>query len=292
MERPGPIAALLRLTALLPLPVVHGLGTGIGWLLWLFPNNQRRIAAINLELCLPDLRSAARAKLLRQNLVETSKTMLELGPLWLRDGKRVLGLIRSVQGEEVLLAALAQGHGVILITPHLGAWELTSLYLSSRYPITILYRPSRLDIDTLVRASRERLGARAVPTNQAGVRALFQALRSGQMVGILPDQDPGRDGGMFVPFFKRPANTMVLLSRLAIKSGSPVLSVYAERLSWGRGYCLHFQSLPAAVNQEPTEDSVTLINRAVEEVVRRLPSQYLWVYKRFKRPPPGMPTIY
>ena len=286
------VIGLLRLSALLPLPVTHGLASVIGWLASVFPNPPRRIAAINLELCFPDWDSKVRRQLLRRNLVETSKAMLELGPLWLWEGERILSLIQSVEGEQTVREALSGGRGGIAITPHLGAWEVSGLYVSSRYPLTLLYRPSRLGIDDLISTGRQRLGAHAVPTSPQGVRALLQTLRAGQVVGILPDQDPGKEGGIFAPFFHRPANTMVLLSRLAMKSGVPVFLVYAERLPWGRGYRLHFRVLPPVVNDGPLEASVAAVNQAVEEAVRAIPSQYLWSYKRFKRRPPGEPKLY
>ena len=292
MARQRVILALLHFMARLPLPAVHGFGTAMGWLLWLIPNQPRRVAAVNLALCFPECSPADRRRLLRHSLVETSKAMLELGPLWLWGNSRVSALIRSVEGEETIRTILARGKGAIGLTPHLGAWELAGLYFSSRYPLTILYRPSRLGLDTVAREARERLGARAVPTNRGGVRSLLRALHSGQVVGILPDQDPGQEGGTFAPIFHHRANTMMLLSRLAIKSKVPVFLTYAERLPLGRGYRLFFRLLPETISQGPLDASVATLNRAVEEAVRTLPDQYLWAYKRFKTRPRGEPRLY
>lgn len=285
-------SGLLRLMACLPLPVVHGLAVLIGWLFWLIPNNQRRIAAINLALCFPDWDIPRRNRLLRKSLLETCKTLLELGPLWLWQGKRILSLVREVRGEEALRVALQQGRGAILITPHLGSWEIGGLYTSSRFSMATMYRPSRLGIDEIICRGRERLGAQLVPATARGVRTLAEALRAGKLVAILPDQDPGRESGLFVPFFGRPTNTMTLVSRLAIKSRAPAFLGYGERLSWGRGYRVCYEPLPAAVSEGPLESSVAALNTAVERVVRRLPEQYLWVYKRFKTRPPGEPRLY
>lgn len=292
MDRGPLISVLLRLLARLPLPAIHALGTAVGWVLWLLPNQQRRVAAANLALCFPELTSRDRDRLLRRNLVETAKAMLELGPLWLWDGHYVLGLIRDAEGAEQLHRAVARGRGAITVTPHLGAWEVAGLWVSAHYPITTLYRPSRVGIDAVIRQGRERLGARTVPTDTRGVRALFQALKAGEVLGILPDQDPGRDNGVFAPFFGHAANTMALLSRLAIKSGAPVFMVTAERLPRGRGYRLRVEAFPAAVGQEPLERSVAAVNVAVERAVRHAPEQYLWSYKRFKTRPPGEPAVY
>ncbi|HXH03601.1 MAG TPA: lysophospholipid acyltransferase family protein [Candidatus Competibacteraceae bacterium] len=286
------IEALLGTLARMPLPRVHALGAALGWLLWRIPNSQRRIAATNLALCFPRLSAAERRWLLRASLIETGKTVLELGPLWLWPGERVLAQITAVEGEEDWRAALAAGRGGIAITPHLGAWEVAGLYVSRHYPITTLYRPSRHGIDELIRHGRERLGARTVPTDQRGVRALFQALKAGEVLGILPDQDPGPENGVFAPFFGIPAATMVLVSKLAMKQRCPVFLVVAERLPQGRGYCIRFTPLPQGIAEEPLEHSVAVLNQAVEQEVRRLPAQYLWTYKRFKSRPPGAPRRY
>ncbi len=292
MERKDLIVGLLRATAYLPLPLLHGFGVLLGWLAWLIPNRLRRVAAANIAVCFPDWRPAARNRLLRRHLAETGKAVMEMGPLWFRSGRRVLKLIRSVEGEECWRGALNQGRGIIGITPHLGCWEMVGLYISNRYPTTTLYRPSKIDIDSVLVAGRERLGARMAATDSRGVRTLFQTLKAGEVVGILPDQDPGGEAGIFAPFFGQPANTMILLSRLAMKNNSPVGLGFARRLSWGRGYRLSIELLPPAIGEGPLEASVAALNAAVEKAVRRCPEQYLWSYKRFKTRPPGMPALY
>lgn len=285
---------LLRACAALPLPLLHGIGFLLGWLVWLIPNAQRRIAAINLQRCLPELSPRARRRLLRRSLIEDARTVLELGPLWLWPGHKVFARIRAVEGEAEWRIALAEGRGAIAITPHLGAWELAGLYLSSLGPLTILYRPSRLGpaVDEVIRTARGRLGATLAATDQRGVRRLLATLRQGEAVGILPDQDPGDEGGLYAPFFGHPANTMVLVSRLASRNRSPVLLLFAERLAWGRGYRLHFERLPDIIGEPALADSVAALNAAIEHAIRRRPEQYLWSYKRFKRQPAGWPKVY
>lgn len=286
------IKGLLYLSARLPLPTVHGLGALLGQLLWLFPTRTRRIAAINLALCFPQRNREARNWLLRQSLAETGKALLEIGSLWHWDPQYLFKKVEQSQNEKVLQQALAQGRGAILITPHLGSWELAGLYFSYRYSMTILYRPSRLGLDPLIRTGRGRLGARLVTTDRAGVRALVQTLRDNGVLGILPDQDPGRNNGVFAPFFGTPANTMTLVARLAIKTGTPVFLTYAERLRRGQGYRVHLWPLPKAMGREPLEQALAVMNGVIEQAVRQLPEQYLWGYKRFKTRPTGVPKLY
>ncbi len=296
MSRQVLLGVLLRLTAALPLSWSHRLGALLGGLLWWIPNPLRRIAERNLALCFPEQPVAERNPLLRRNLLETGKGLLELGPLWLWPGQRVLRLIQEpVIGEEELAAAMNRKQGVILITPHLGAWELAGLYYSSRYPLTILSRPSRIGLDAISRRGRGRLGGRVVATDAGGLRALLIALRRGEVLGILPDQDTGGVGdgeGLFAPFFGIAAGTMTLVSRLVLKNRTPVFLTWAERLPRGQGYALHLRALPEVTAAASLQASVAALNQGVEAAVRTLPEQYLWAYKRFKTRPPGEPKLY
>ncbi|MFZ1324810.1 MAG: lysophospholipid acyltransferase family protein [Candidatus Contendobacter sp.] len=290
------MVGLLRLATGLPLPLAHGVGALLGRLLYCVPNALHRIAARNLELAFPELAPATRQRLLRRTLIETGKLLLELGPLWQWRGERVLALVREpVAHEDVLAAAVRAQRGVILVTPHLGAWEMAGLYYSSRYPLTILYRTSRLGLDKLSCQGRGRLGGRVVSVERSGLRALLTALRAGEVLGILPDQDAGGVGdgeSLFVPFFGIPVSTMTLVSRLARKTGAPVFLTWVERLAHGQGYRLQLRTLPEVTAAASLEESVAALNRGVEAAVRTLPTQYLWVYKRFKTRPPGQPKLY
>jgi len=284
---------LLRALAALPLPLAHAVGTVIGWGLILIPNDLRRVSTTNIPLCFPEFSAPQQRRLLRASLIESGKTMTEAGAIWLWPEERMLSLMKTTSGEEHLRAALASGKGAILAVPHLGAWEIIGTYCSSQYPMTILYRPPRLaKLDKLVRHGRERLGAKLVPVDAGGVRALYQTLGRGDLVGMLPDQEPGAGNGIFAPLFGIQANTMALLSRLAIKTGAPVIFAYAERLPHGRGYHLHFVPAPPTINQVPLEQSVTIMNDMVENLIRQKPEQYQWGYKRFRTRPAGEPTIY
>ncbi|MEZ5580558.1 MAG: lysophospholipid acyltransferase family protein [Candidatus Competibacteraceae bacterium] len=293
MIRRAAITGLLRLTSLLPLPLTHAIGVWVGGLLWWIPNDLRRIASRNLVLTFPEMPVADRERLLRRNLWETGKLLLELGPLWLWRGERVLALVQgAVAGEEALTDTVRRRRGAILLTPHLGAWEMAGLYYSSRHPLTILYRPSRLGLDELSVRGRGRLGGKVVATDARGVRSLLTALRDGEILGILPDQDPGDEGGVFAPFFGISASTMTLVSRLTRNTGAPVFLTWAERLPRGRGFALHLRALPEVTAAGSLEESAAALNRGVEAAVRSLPAQYLWAYKRFKTRPPGEPKLY
>lgn len=283
----------LRLLARLPLRVSQGIGAAIGWALGLFPNEARRVTRRNIAHCLPELSHAERRTLVRRSLMESGRTATETAAIWLWPLERVRPLVREVVGEELLEEGLARGKGVVVLSPHLGNWEMAGLYFSLRCGITSMYRPPKVrEMDALMLAARERGGAHLVPTDASGVRALMKALRQGQLIGILPDQNPDRDSGVFAPFFGHPALTMTLLPKLARKSGATVLFTWAERLPRGQGFRLHIRPAPEGISDADLAVAAAALNQGVEECVRALPTQYQWGYKRFKSRPEGAPDFY
>ncbi len=289
----SPLGLLLRLLGALPLPLLHAIGTLFGQLVSLLPNRNRRVTLRNLELCFPEMGERQRARLLVQSLQETGKTFMETALMWSGSRRRLLGLVKEVEGEEHLEAALEKGKGVILAAPHLGSWELIGHYIADSAPITCLYKPPRSEaVEAAMRQGRMHLGVKLAPTDTSGVKTMLGVLKAGEVAGILPDQDPGRSGGVFAPFFGVEANTMTLLGKLASKSGATVLVSYAERLSWGRGYRLHFLPCEPAVNERDPLASTAALNAAVEAAVRQCPQQYQWSYKRFRIRPKGEKPLY
>lgn len=287
------IKLLLRLFAGLPLRMAHAVGAIIGTWFVFMPNKLRSITRTNIALCFATMGEQERTRLLHRSLIETGKTMTEIGALWLWPRDRMLALVSRVSGEHLVKEALTQGKGVILVAPHLGSWETVGLYCSAHYPITSLYRPPRMSaLDSMMRAARQRLGATLVPTDAGGIRALYRALEKGEVVGILPDQEPSAGTGVFAPLFGVPAYTMVLVARLALKTKAPVIFAYAERLPLSSGYHLHFLRAPPALHEGSVEDSTRAMNAMVEECVRALPDQYQWSYKRFRSRPAGEKRFY
>jgi len=280
------VVMLLWLFAHLPLRVSHALGSALGWLAYHWPSEFRDIARINIGLCFPHLSAAEQKTLLYTCLQETGKAVTELGALWHWPVSRLLPLIREVEGAHYIEQGMAAGKGVIVAAPHFGAWEILGVYCTSRWPMTNLYRPPHLEgLDDTLRASRERYGSKIVPTDAGGVRGLMKALKRGEIAGILPDQEPDRDGGVFAPFYGIPAYTMTLLSKLARKSGAAVIFTSAERLPAGQGYRIRFQPASAGIDSEDALQGATSLNQAVERCIQAAPAQYQWAYKRFKSGP-------
>lgn len=278
------VRALFGCLGALPFPLMEAVGTGVGLLHWYLPNRTRRNAQANIDRCHADRDAGWRRALLRSNMIETGRTFAETAWLLRRRQDEVLHLVRAVHGREHLERARAAGSGVICATPHLGAWELAGAYLSAQIPLTALYRPPRLAaFDDILRGGRERLGARPVPTDSSGVRALHRALRAGEAIGVLPDQQPRGGQGVEAPFMGRPAPTMTLLSRIAASTGAAVLFTVMVRQPRGRGFALHiWPADPAIVDPDP-ETAATQINREVERAIALAPAQYMWNYQRYRR---------
>jgi len=285
------IIAILHFLSWLPLPIVHGLAFIIGLTLYWLPNNLKKVAATNLRLCFPDLSDKKRSQLLRQTLIENCKTMLEMGTLWLWSEKRIQGLNKGVKGLVHWQSAAEKNQGIIFATPHIGAWEYAGLF--DQTPLTILYRPPKLsDFGEFMLKARVRTGNTMVPTTASGVKTLYKNIKKGGWAAILPDQDPD-SGGIFAPFFGIQCNTMNLINKLAQRTGAEVVFVYAERLSWGRGYIMNFQPCnQQEIRHSDPVKAATALNEGIEKCVHNLPAQYQWTYKRFKTRPVGEDKLY
>ena len=254
------------------------------------PNKQRRNALINIRLCFPSLDDSQARAFRRRAFFEYGKTYSEVAYLWFRPVQKVLSLVREVSGTELLRRD--DGRGVIVLSPHLGAWELAGLYLSTQGPTTTLYKPQP-ELDWLICEFRGRGGADLVPTDPLGIRRLVRALMRGEYVGILPDQEPKADrGSAFAPFFGVPAFTMLLINRLARKTGARVIFLFAERLPGARGFRIHCLPAPEGIDSQDEIVGAAALNRGIEAAVNTCPEQYLWAYKRFRKRPRGMPKLY
>jgi KDO2-lipid IV(A) lauroyltransferase len=287
------IKSLLVSCSWLPLTVCHALGSVIGWGFMFIPNRAARDTKTNIELCFPEMTRSEQRRLIRQSLVETGKSILEASVLWMRPGEKALQLIRQVDGLDVAMKARDAGYGLILATPHLGAWEAAGLYCGATFGMTCLYRPLRMiKLEALVHDARSRLGASYVPASAHGIRAVSVAAGRGGTVAMLPDQEPRSGSGHFAPFFGMPAYSMTLLVRLSKRTGAPVVFTYCERLPRGRGYHLHFREAPQEIHSLDTDTAVTAMNRAIEGLIRECPAQYQWSYRRFGNRPDGSRSVY
>jgi KDO2-lipid IV(A) lauroyltransferase len=276
------MTGFFRWMARWPLPWLHRLGAALGWITYAAsPTYRRRLRAHVAEAGLPP-------SVAREAVTQAGRMVAELPRLWLRG---LDGLDVECTGTEAVEAALADGRGLVFLTPHLGCFEVTAQAYAARYgarqPITVMYRPPRKAwLREITAGARDRPGMVAVPADLSGVRGMLRALKRGQTVGLLPDQVPPEGMGVWAPFFGRPAYTMTLAARLAQQSGAALMLVWGERLPRGAGFRVHFERfdgvLPADVDAQA--ESAELVNQAMERLIRRCPGQYLWGYHRYKSP--------
>lgn len=280
---------LIKTLALLSLKNCLRFGAILGWIFSVTVNRSRLVTEKNIQLCFPDMNKKDQRKLMQLSLIETGKTLTEASPMWNWDKKKLFKLIKHVRGEHHLRQAQKNNQAVILALPHIGNWELLSLYCSAHYPITTMYKsPKMSTITPQVKYGRERLGANLVPANNIGVRSMFRALKKNEFVAILPDQEPSKGNGVFSSIFGVPAYSMTLISRLAKKTNAKVIMAHTVRLSSDNGYVIVFTDLPEMKNKiESTvmNDSVNYLNVQLEKCIRSSPEQYQWSYKRFKLQP-------
>jgi KDO2-lipid IV(A) lauroyltransferase len=276
-------SVLLRLIGNLPLPLLHALGTVLGWAIYGISPTYRRNLRANLQQA-----GYSDARTRREAIAAAGKMLAELPALWFRPHAKVAALVREVDGLDQALAARAQGKPLLFLTPHMGCFEVTSQYAALHMPITVLYRPPKMGwLEPLMLQGRNRPNVRLVPADVSGVRAIFRALKEGEAVGFLPDQVPSEGEGDWAEFFGRPAYTMTLAAKLAEREGVRCFLAFGRRLPRGRGYAIVLRPLPPA---QPGERPARHLNRALEELVRECPGQYLWSYNRYKVPKDARPV--
>ena len=269
---------LLKLIFKLPLPILHGLGVLLGWVMFL--TDQKFSRRIRKNLLMADIAPNTQQyqKLVHQTAQEVGKGLLESLAIWLNPQNKTVKWVKGCTGWAHVEQALDAKKGIIFLTPHLGCFEITAQFLGAQMPLTVLFRPPRTRwLQPIMMSGRGQGKITLAETNMRGVRSLMKTLRNGDALGVLPDQVPALGEGEWADFFGHPAYTMTLASKLAQTTGASVILIFGERLSYGRGYHLHFKSLDA-------DFSPQAINHGIEDLVKLRPAQYLWSYQRYKTP--------
>ncbi len=284
--------SLMRWLSHRSLGVVHALGAGLGWIGYFFSASYRRRLRVNAAL------GGASAAQWRASVGHAGRMVAELPRLWLRPAALALAPPAQWEGAERIDQALDAGRGLLLLTPHLGAFEVIAQAYAERFgarqPMVALYRPARQAwLRQLEETSRNRPGLLTAPASLAGVRQMLRALRQGQTVGLLPDQVPPDGMGVWAPFFGQRAYTMTLAAKLSLQTGAPMLLMLGQRLPRAQGWRIRVFDMPEPLPQVQAfagDDAAhqvacaAVMNRAMEFLIRQCPEQYLWGYHRFKSP--------
>jgi len=287
------LGALVRALALLPWSVLRALGRFVGWLLYRLDGREAHDTRANIDIAYAHMPGGEREQLVRDALRESAITFCEMPRIWL--GKDDLQARLDDNGlPQVMAKLVARGRGLILAMPHHGNWEMVSSGIDRRLSITGLYRPPRQAfLEPIMTGGRSVARIKMVPTSRAGIKALHEALRAGEVAAILPDQVPKAAGaaGIVAPFFGRDSMTMVLLGRLAARHETPVLVVWAERQADGR-YCMKYFEADQAIRAPDAMTAATALNQAVELCISSSPAQYQWGYRRYAPVRAGDPDPY
>jgi KDO2-lipid IV(A) lauroyltransferase len=281
--------AFMRVLAPLPLPLVRWLGAGLGGLLYWVALPRRHVVEVNLAQCFPALSAAERKALARQTFVYFAQTWLDRSWLWhgsretLKQRLHLCGAVHEFDGRAPTIVFCPHFYGldagVTAVNVHVDR-DLTSIYSRQSNPL----------LDSWIKAGRQRLGRLRLFLRTEGVKDHINALRSGELLYLLPDMDFGRDKSIFVPFFGVQTATLPAIPRFARLGPAKVVPV-VPRLT-PTGY--EVEVMPAWDNY-PTGDLVAdtaLVNRHLEGFIRTMPAQYYWVHKRFKTRPQGEPAVY
>lgn len=287
------LRAAARILALMPLRLIHTLAVPLGQFLTLVPWRKHAVVRRNLEACFPELDRSQRRQLEKAQGVDLLRLAGELGALAHWSSQRLEAHIEIAEGWADVEQAVAEGRGLLLVSGHLGNWEILNLVLSRRLPMVTLYlAPKTAAVDRFITRARGRFGGLMVPSGSAAMRELLRQLKKGGAVGIAADIQPKQGDGVFVPFFGVPALTMTLVNRLARRTGCAVVFCRAERRSHGRGWRLYFQRASADIAGDDPTVALAEMNNWLADSIRLKPAQYLWIYKRFSRRPEGEPRFY
>jgi KDO2-lipid IV(A) lauroyltransferase len=289
------VLALRRLVRLLPHSIVRAMGAALGLTFYAVDRVHRRVAETNLATAFPKRSAAERGRITRAMFVHFGRLLFELLRFSTLDADEMRRRI-EFDGEERARAAYAQGKGVLFFTGHFGYWEIHAIgHGLEVQPIGVLARAlDNPHLNALLEGVRSKTGNWVI-YRQGAVRKVLRALSSGQGAALLIDQHMNSPDAIYVDFFERSAATTSMLAALALRTGAPVVPVFALPLSDGR-YRLIYEH-PVAPPDPDSPDAIREFTQRCTDVlemyVRRHPSLWLWMHRRWRDAPlpaetPGM----
>ena len=280
----------LQLWAKLPWPLQYKVAQLLGILAFYLAHRRRHIVEVNLELAFPECSLAKRKKMTFDVLLNSMVGLVEAAKVY----QRPIEELRSkttIKGQEILQAAINEGRGVLLLGAHYSHLDLGGALVSLVCKPTAIYRPNNNPLmDNYIKQGRMTFMHDVVL--RSDMRGIAKALKKGEVVWYPPDQDYGKSHAVYAPFFGVNASTIIATSRLVKFNRSAVVVMSVSRDEDKDHYTLEFQSLPQEI---PTGDDVkdaTIVNRALENCIRKAPTQYMWTHRRFKTQPEGRAKFY
>ncbi len=287
---------ILKGVSLAPRSFALKVGQAVGALAHAVLPHLRRHAEINLRLAFPYLDERERARIRRGAFRNLGRLLGEISQFPRLTPENIKSVV-AYEGLENYLNAVAEGRGVILLTGHIGAWEL-SVYAHSVYGYPMSFLARRVDnpmVERLAESYRSRYGNRSIDKKNS-VREVLKTLKSGGVVGILADLNASREEGVFCDFFGVPACTTAGVATLALRTGAVVVPGYLIWDEEERIHRLHFEPPVATINTGNQKEGVMAntarYTKVLESIIRRHPDQWLWIHRRWRTRPEGEPEIY
>jgi Kdo2-lipid IVA lauroyltransferase/acyltransferase len=287
---------LIKGMGLLPRPLARAVGVALVRIVYVFRPSLRRAADLNLRLAFPDWTEAQRHETVRKMLRNIGWMAGDFSqfPKFTRGNiERIIAL----DGHENYLDAMKRGKGVLILTGHMGPWELSSFaHAVYGYSCYFLARPiQNRRVDALVNRYRCLSGCEVIDKNDSA-RAVLRILYGGGAIGILADQNTSLEEGVFVPFFDIPASSTAGLARIALRTDAAVVPGYAYWDEAAQKYRLRFEPAVELIRtgdeSADVRSSTAKFMKVIEDFVRAHPDQWIWVHKRWKTRPPGEEPIY
>jgi KDO2-lipid IV(A) lauroyltransferase len=286
----------VKTIGLLPRPLARAKGIVLGLIVYLLFGRLRRVGMRNLALAFPEMNRRDRRRILRGTYVSLGRQLAEvcLFPRYTREN---VSQIVVYEGFENFARAYARRRGVLFLTAHLGAWELSAFAHSLQgHPLAIVMRSlDNARVDHLIQSYRTMHGNRTVDKDDF-VRGLLAAMRDGETVGILMDTNMTPPQGVFVDFFGIPACTASGLARIALRTDAAVVPGFTVWDSKLRKFILRFDAAVELIrtgdDQADVVANTAKFTKIIEDYIRRYPDQWLWVHRRWKTRPEGDPSLY
>jgi len=291
------VRALISIVRHLPDGIVRALGTALGLLFYVVDRSHRRTAQRNLATAFPSRSAAERRTIARAAFAHFGRLLFELLKFSTLTPDEMLARV-DVEGEERSRIAYAQRKGVLFVTGHFGFWELQALVHSVRVePIAVLARAlDNPKLNALLERIRERTGNTVIYRRRT-IRRVMRTLEAGQGVAILIDQHIMSRDAIYVDFFSRPAATTSAVAALALRTGAPVVPVFALPLGRGRYRMIYEHPVepPRAESEDAVREFTQRCTDVLEMYVRRHPELWLWMHRRWRDLEPaaeGVPGMF
>jgi KDO2-lipid IV(A) lauroyltransferase len=284
---------LLRILALLPIPWQLAIGKTLGQIMARLLKRRRHITEVNIRLCFPEFSPEEQENLVDRSFEAMAMGVMESGMAWW-GSDRSLRAVSRMDGMELIEAAQKEGRGILLFGAHFSSIELSGRMctLHMRASATYQHQKNRA-FDYVMQGSRRRYIDQLIHKRE--MRKMIRSLRDGNIVWYAPDQDFGREGSVFAPFFGKPAATLATAGQLLSLTGARPL-FYRHHRELVDGKVLYLGEISDPFQDGFGKDELanaTLFNRALEEAIRIHPEQYLWAHERFRtREKPDDPRVY